>query len=391
MVLGKEQPVPEDVKGMSLDEIISRTAAIIQQNKAQIFDIYEAARKEMESVKRSVERIKQDMAEMIFTVDDLENKDRQVRMRLMEVSRNFHVFNEEDIKKAYDEAARIKSELAVALLKEQDLRRQRDEAESRLKALNTMVAKAEALVSKVSVVIDYLQSHMGQVIDEVESLQQRQFFGVQVIKAQEEERLRVSREIHDEPAQIMANVIFKAELCERLMDTDVERARQELKALQDQVRQCLKETRKIIFNLRPMTLDDLGLAPTVRRLLDGVKERADIIPVFKIMGEEKRVSSPVEISLFRIIQEALKNAEKHGQATVINIIMEFRPKFVSAMIEDNGCGFDVSAKEENKDNIGLFAMRERAELLGGELSIKSEVGKGTKVYIRVPLIEEEAD
>lgn len=378
-----------DVK--TLDEIIARTAAIIQQNKTQIFDIYEAARMEMESVKRKVDRIKQEMADMIFMVDDLENRDRQARIRLMEVSRNFKVFTEEDIKKAYEEASNVKSELAVAMLKEQDLRRQRDEAENRLKALRDMVAKAEALVSQVSVVIDYLGSQMGQVIDEVESLQQRQFLGVKIIKAQEEERLRVSREIHDEPAQVMANVIFKAELCERLIDTDVERAREELKALQEQVRKCLKETRKIIFNLRPMTLDDLGLAPTVRRLLDSIKERTSIITEIKILGEEKRLVSHIEISLFRIIQEALKNSEKHGKATVIKVVIEFRYNFISAIIEDNGCGFGVTAEEENHDNIGLIAMRERAELLGGEINIKSEPGNGTKVYVKVPIVDDDSN
>lgn len=377
-----------DVK--SLDEIIARTAAIIQQNKTQIFDIYEAARMEMENVKRNVTRIKQEMAEMIFTVDDLEGKERQVRMRLMEVSRNFRVFSEEDIKKVYEEASNIRSELAVAQIKEQDLRRQRDEAEKRLKVLAVMVAKAEALVTQISVVIDYLSSHMEQVVDEVESLQQRQFFGVKIIKAQEEERLRVSREIHDEPAQVMANVIFKAELCERLIDTDVDRARAELKTLKEQVRKCLTETRKIIFDLRPMTLDDLGLAPTVRRLLESIEERTSIHTGLKVLGGEKRLVSPIEIGLFRIIQEALKNAEKHGKATSMNVVLEFRHNFISTIIEDDGIGFDVKSKEENPDNIGLLSMRERTELLGGQIIIKSVKDTGTRIYIKIPLVEEES-
>ncbi|MDD4602050.1 Signal transduction histidine-protein kinase/phosphatase DegS [bioreactor metagenome] len=371
-----------DIK--ELDKIVKNTLTVIETSKSQIFDIYEAARNEMESVKKDVERIKQQTVNIIFSVDELEKRERRARLRLMEVSRNFKVYTEEDIKTAYDEAKMLQVELAVAREQEQNLRRQRDELEIRLKTLKETVEKAENLVAQVGAVLGYLGNEMGGVVTKIESLQQSQIFGAKIIKAQEEERRRVAREIHDGPAQAMANVVFRAEVCERLVDIDVERCKNELGDLREQVRSCLKETRKIIFDLRPMTLDDLGLVPTVKRFLDTMKERTAIDTNIRVLGEEKRLDSYVEIGLFRIIQEALNNVEKHAAATSIWVAIEFMPAFILASVEDDGQGFD-HVETSGSESFGLLGMRERMNLLHGELSIKSAKGKGTKVMIKVPL------
>jgi two-component system sensor histidine kinase DegS len=367
-----------------LDKIAKQTIIAIEKSKSQIFDIYEAARNEMENVRRDLERMKQEAADIILKVDDLERKERRSRLRLVEVSRNFHVYSEQDIKDAYQDTSELQVALAVAREQEQNLRRQRDNLEVRLKQLKITVQKAEELVSQVGAALGYLGNHMGNMVSSLETLQQKQMFGAKIIKAQEEERRRVAREIHDGPAQAMANVVFRAEVCERLIDTDLQRAKNELRDLREQVRLCLKETRKIIFDLRPMTLDDLGLVPTVRRLLDTMKERTGMISEVKVMGEEKRLDTHFEISLFRIIQEALNNVEKHAKAVSVVVKLEFRSGFATAVIEDDGVGFDA-ATCPGAESFGLMGMKERIGLLGGEVNVKSSPGKGTQVYARVPL------
>ncbi|SMC71761.1 sensor histidine kinase [Sporomusa malonica] len=367
-----------------LDKIVKGTIAAVEKSKTQIFDIYEAARAEMEKVRRDVDRIKQETADIIFKVDELEKKERRSRLRLMEVSRNFRQYTESDIKGAYEDTSNVQLELAMARLQEQNLRRQRDDLELRLKSLKDTVEKAEGLVSQVGAVLGYLGNQMGEVVTQIESLQASQIFGAKIIRAQEEERRRVAREIHDGPAQAMANIVFRAEVCERLIDTDIARSKNELKDLREQVRVALRETRKIIFDLRPMTLDDLGLVPTIRRVLDTLKERSGIFPEVKIMGEEKRLDSHIEIGLFRIIQEALNNVEKHSQASLVWVRIDFRPSVVSAVVEDDGRGFD-SAENIGNESFGLMGMRERINLLSGELNIKSESGKGTRIFVTVPL------
>lgn len=371
-----------------LDKIVKQTIGAVEQGKAQIYDIYEAARLELENVRRDVERIKQQTSEMIFKVDELEQKERRSRLRLMEVSRNFRVYTEQDVKIAYEETSKIQVDLAVAREQEQNLRRQRDNLEIRLKALKNTVEKAETLVAQVGAVLGFMGNQMERVLTQIDSIQQRQLFGAKIIKAQEEERRRVAREIHDGPAQAMANVVFRADVCERLIDTNLERTKAELKDLREQVRLCLKETRKIIFDLRPMTLDDLGLVPTVRRILEMFKDRTGVVAEIRIFGEEKRLDAHVETGLFRILQEALSNIEKHAQATVATVRMEFTLKAVTAIIEDNGQGFDIEYPADS-DSFGLMGMKERIDLLDGELTIQSRRNEGTKITVRVPLIKPE--
>ena len=366
-----------------LDKIVKNTYEAVEKSKEQIFDIYEAARGEMDKLFKDMERVRQETADVIFRVDELEKRDRRSRRRLMEVSRNFRKYTETDIKSTYEETSSIQTELAMTRLQEQNLRRQRDDMEIRLKALKATVDKAECLVSQVGVVLGYLGEQMGTVTNQIESLQQRQIFGAKIIKAQEDERRRVAREIHDGPAQVMANVVFRGEVCERLIDTDMVRAKVELRDLRDQVRNALKETRKIIFDLRPMTLDDLGIVPTVRRVLETLRERTGIVPEVLVIGNERRLDTHVEIGLFRIIQEALNNVEKHSRADSVRICFEFGHKFVSVIIEDNGCGFDSGA-DFGRDHFGLMGMRERINLLNGELLIKSQTGSGSRVFAKVP-------
>jgi len=368
----------------ALDRIVKKTIAAIEGGKTQIYDIYEAARSEMENVRKDLERVKRETAEIITLVDELAQKERRARLRLMEVHRNFSVYTEEDMKAAYTEVENLHVQLEVARERERNLRQQRDDLEIRLRNLQTTVQKAETLVSQIGAMLGVLGNEMGNVLNHIESLQQRQFFAAKIIKAQEEERLRVSREIHDGPAQAMANIVFRAEVCERLLETDIERAKAELRELRQQVRAALQETRKIIFDLRPMTIDDLGLIPTIRRLLDDLQERTGMITELRVMGHERRLESYIEVSLFRIIQEALNNVERHSQAQTVMVKVDFSPRFISAVIADNGKGFDPELAT-GYEHFGILGMKERMHILGGDISFRTAPGQGTKIFVRVPL------
>ncbi|MDU2063856.1 MAG: sensor histidine kinase [Sporomusaceae bacterium] len=367
-----------------LDKIVKDTVDAVEKGKKQIYEIYEAARTEMDHVRRDAEIVKEEMIQVIFKVDELERKERRGRIRLMEVSRNFSVYKEADIKSAYEEANSLQIELAVARAQEQNLRQKRDDLDIRLKRLKETVDKAESLSSQVAAALGFLGNQMGAVLGSLETMQQRQQFGAKIIQAQEEERRRVAREIHDGPAQAMANLVFRAEVCERLADTDIGRCKYELGSLREQVRLCLKETRKIIFDLRPMTLDDLGLVPTIRRVLDGVKERCRVSAEVQVIGEEKRVDSYVEVGLFRIVQEALNNIEKHAEATHVRVILEFRPRAVQVIVEDDGKGCNLD--HVGKESFGIMGMKERVHLLNGDIEFRSKPEQGLKIIVKLPLL-----
>jgi two-component system, NarL family, sensor histidine kinase DegS len=369
----------------ALDDIIKSTLEAVENGKSQIYDVYEAARNEMDNVQRDVEKAKKEIIAVIFKVDELDRRERRSRIRLMEVSRNFSVYTEQDIRQAYEEANNLQVELAIAREQEQSLRQRRDDFEIRLKKLQQTVGKAEELVSKVGVVLGFLSNEMGGVLANLDTLQQRQCFGAKIIQAQEEERRRVAREIHDGPAQSMASVVFRAEVCERLVDIDIPRCKGELSSLREQVRSCLKEIRKIIFALRPMTLDDLGLVPTLRRILESFQERTTVSTELTILGQEKRVDSYVEVAIFRVIQEALNNVEKHAQAGHVRVILEFSSHTVKAVVADDGIGFE-NVEHIGSESFGLMGMKERLSILDGELAIDSQSGQGTKIKLRVPLV-----
>lgn len=372
-----------DIK--TLDNIVKKTISNIRDGRGKIYDVYEMAREELENVKREVDRVKNETAAIINKVDELERNERKARIHLMEVSRDFKNRTEDEVREAYEAARKIQIDVAVTREQEQNLRRQRDEMEVRLRNLSGTVAKAEHLVSQVGVVLDYLGERMTEAFAHMESMQNSQALGAQIIRSQEEERRRVARDIHDGPAQAIANIVFRAEVCERLIDTDSARAKAELKALREHIRSTLSEIRKIIFDLRPMALDDLGLVPTIRGILDIFREQNGLSAEIAVIGKERRLEPHIEIGLFRIVQEALNNAVKHAQASSLRIRIEFAPAGVTALVEDDGKGFDFVEGEMPAGHYGIMGMKERVQLLDGKLTIKSAPRRGTKVMITIPL------
>ncbi|HYA00645.1 MAG TPA: histidine kinase [Candidatus Binatia bacterium] len=205
----------------------------------------------------------------------------------------------------------------------------------------------------------------------------------QVFQIIEEERMRIARDMHDGPAQSMANLVLQAEILERLISRDPQLVVNELADFKDGVRGVLDETRRLIFDLRPMTLDDLGLVPTLRKLTNDY-DRGGLVTSLRVMGEEVRLPGALEPTLFRIIQEAMNNAKKHARAKNVEVVVAFQPHAVSAIVRDDGVGFDVAAAEARADagkHLGMISMRERAELEKGRLEIRSQIGKGTEIRV----------
>jgi two-component system sensor histidine kinase DegS len=204
----------------------------------------------------------------------------------------------------------------------------------------------------------------------------------QVFQIIEEERMRIARDMHDGPAQSMANLVLQAEIIERLIARDPKMVVSELADFKNGVRSVLDDTRRLIFDLRPMTLDDLGLVPTLRKFVGEFGERNAVNAHLRVVGEEIRMGGGLEQTLFRIVQEALNNARKHAKATTVEVVITFLPTQVTAVIRDDGVGMDLVATEAGMDrtrHFGLLTMRERADGGKGKLEIRSAIGKGTEV------------
>lgn len=385
--MDKEEEREAYAESIALDRVISHAIETMEKSKEQIFEIAESARLEGGNLKQELERIQTEVQETISLYDQTEIRYKKMRQRLMEVSRNFKQYTEEDIRAAYEQANQSQMELRLLAERENHLRNRRDELERRLKNVERTIEKAENLFSQVSIVLGYLQGDIARMTEALERAKIGHLFGLRIIEAQEEERKRVAREIHDGPAQAIANLVLRTEILEKVLEKgEVANVLQELKDFKRMARNSLSEVRKIIYDLRPMALDDLGLIPTLRKFVDAYQEQYSLSIDFKVMGTEERLPGTAEVAIFRLVQESLNNIVKHAEASRVSISMEFKPLDLTISIKDNGKGMseEIFHKE---DSFGLVGMRERVKLLHGELKITSQPGKGTEIWVKVPLTD----
>jgi two-component system sensor histidine kinase DegS len=206
-----------------------------------------------------------------------------------------------------------------------------------------------------------------------------------LIEAQEEERRKISRAIHDGPAQALTNFILQTEIALRLFDTDPERARQELNDLKTAATSTFANVRDFIFDLRPMMLDDLGLVPTVRRYTEAFKEKTGLDITLVVTGTERRLETHREVLVFRTIQELLGSVRDHAQATQAKVVVDLDHHKVRASVEDNGRGFDKGVLEGDGDEgRNLRRLRDRLLQVSGELDLETSPAKGTRVAFSMP-------
>lgn len=367
------------------DNFINGDRPLVSNGKEDFVIFFQSIEKEVVYSEQEFVRIKQELADIQAKVNQLVAKEEKFNPRLLELEANIDSFSPQEIKETYETIFGVQVLLAAAQEQKLFWQKHYGEWETRLADLYKRKENAE----KLSAQIDTLIKSAGgghKAAATLPVLVESSNFGLKIIKVQEEERRRVAREIHDGPAQAMANVIFLAEVCEKLIAIDTARAKRELQELRNQVRGCLEETRKIIFDLRPMALDDLGLIPTVKRIVDILKERMGLKINVKVSGvPAPKLDSHIEVSLFRIIQESLNNIEKHSNASEAQVLIEFQGDYVTVIVKDNGSGFDVEANHKNSKSFGLLGMKERVNLLNGELKIHSQRGSGTEITVKTPL------
>ncbi len=204
-----------------------------------------------------------------------------------------------------------------------------------------------------------------------------------IINAQEAERQRLSRQMHDGPAQALSNFILQTEIASRLMDIDVNQARAELTNLKASAMGTLQKVRNFIFELRPMMLDDLGLVPTFKRYTETFKEQTGLEVNYHFSGTERRLESFIEVMTFRALQELLGNASRHSQASLVKVHLDVSENFVKLVVDDNGKGFDPEIVTHG-NSMGLKLIKDRVEMLGGKFEIDSAIGKGSRITFSVP-------
>lgn len=208
-----------------------------------------------------------------------------------------------------------------------------------------------------------------------------------LIMVQEEERREVARELHEGAGQMLTSILFGLKLMEN--STDLEEVRRYLPQLKDQAWDALETMRQLSVNMWPPLLDDLGLVTTLRSYVRDFTSRFKLEVSFSTSGPELRLDPMVEVTIFRIVQEALVNAGKYSRATQVTVELAYSLEALAVTVEDNGIGMDTSlmGQDHGRDPVGIIGMQERAHFAHGSCIIESALGKGVSVRLTVPIPE----
>jgi two-component system sensor histidine kinase DegS len=321
---------------------------------------------ELEETQRALREINLMMEQSQGELSKLTQRNTAITSHLQQVQKQGGAVDE--IKMAYDSALDAQQRLFV-------MRGQLDKLQN-----------DRSHLEKYRVVLDKMVNNKGSDGADVSagtSSAKDQMTGIEmIVNAQEAERQRLSRQMHDGPAQALSNFILQTEIAMRLLDIDPVQAKEELANLKAAAMGTFQKVRGFIFELRPMMLDDLGLVPTLRKYADSFKEQSGMDVSVTVSGSERRLEPYLEVMLFRAAQELLGNASRHSQATLVKIHLDLGTDFIRISVDDNGRGFDPETLKDS-NNLGLKLIRERSEMLGGKFEIDSAVGSGAKISFTV--------
>ncbi|MCZ7567726.1 MAG: histidine kinase [Ardenticatenaceae bacterium] len=268
--------------------------------------------------------------------------------------------------------------------------------------LESMRRRLGASFREIQAWNDELEDRVLQRTQELETLNEalreqeavRRQLLARVITVQEEERKRIARELHDGTGQVLSSLVISLEAVQRSLPAEASDVRVRLGRTQDLIKQTVTDIRRLIADLRPGALDELGLVSAIRWCAEN---RLDALGVdYEVQARDlqtNRLSGTVETVLFRIAQEAIGNVARHAGATWVSISLARHDGQIRLVIEDDGKGFNPDAVQPARDGthgLGLIGIRERASLIGGQTRIASRPGQGTRIEVEVPLFEEGA-
>jgi two-component system sensor histidine kinase DegS len=312
--------------------------------------------------------IEQSQAELAKLVQ----RNASVTGHLQQMQPQFETLARNDIRMAYNAALDTQQRLLV-------MRGQLEKLQAEQKNLQRYISQLEHIM-------EVMQKTAGGKGGRSNSLAMLEM----VVKVQEAERLRLSRQMHDGPAQALSNFIVQTEIAMRYFEMDPAKAKEELMALKQSAFTTFQKVRTFIFELRPMMLDDLGLFPTMRRYIESFKEQTGVEVALNLKGHERRLDPTLEVMIFRALQELMGNAVRHNLdapgRVMLTVQVVAEDRLVKVSVSDTGKGFDPEEVAQEK-GLGLKLIRERVELLGGFMDIDSTPGAGARIAFQVPMTE----
>ncbi len=333
--------------------------------------------KEREQVEVEMREIDMLIKTATGEIEKVQVRQADAASKLRQVEANLTAYPATEIKAAYTSAQNAQLQVFM-------MRNQLEQLQSKQRALQRLQAELTKTGTLETEILEVVPPPGTTTV--TESNQSDRQAIVNIIEAQEHERQRLSRQMHDGPAQSLTNLILQAEIVERSFDLDPQRARAELGNLKTSANSTFQRIRDFIFELRPMMLDDLGLLPTLKRYLQTFEAKNHIATPIIVQGE-RSLSPHIEVTLYRAVQELVNNVARHAHATHAQINIDLASDPIFLCVEDDGSGFDVEAalaSAKQRGGSGLINLQKRIEMLGGHIQIQSGPGQSTRVIMQVP-------
>lgn len=343
----------------------------------QLHELADEAEKEQAQLDLEISEINMLLKQTGAEIEKLQQRQSDANSKVRQLEANIDAHSRTEIKAAYVGAHDAQLRLFM-------MNGQLEQLQSKQRTLHRYRSQLEKLVAISGQISVTAEVGPATVVAPQISAGHQAF--VKIIEAQEEERQRLSRQMHDGPAQSLTNLILQAEIVERMFDTDPVRAKTELANLKNSANATFQRIRDFIFDLRPMMLDDLGLVPTLKRYLQTFESKNHLPTHFTTLGEHA-LSPHIEVTLFRTIQELLKNAAQHAHPSRVQVTLDLQNDVIVLTVEDDGSGFDVQpalAAARQRGSSGLANLEKRIEMLGGKIQFSSGTGRGTRVHVEMP-------
>lgn len=297
-----------------------------------------------------------------------------------EENRNFDAFSPR--KQNLD----LRNNISLLEKKQDELRETYEDTKNELLNINSKLAELDSVLKIAKKQKAAQNQYAEHCIDEKDVLK------LKILETQENERQRIARELHDSSVQNLTSLVHKTELCSKLIDMDPIRCKLELSGMSKKIRKIIEDMRKMIYNLHPMSFDDIGFDVTIERILADAQKKG-INTSYLVEGTVIPLKSVVALTILRVITEACNNSMKYAQADQLSVKITYATDSVQIIIQDDGIGFDVDSQEneirEDYSGFGLSTMKERICLLSGKIDIISKLGEGTEIIVKVPIDNKE--
>ncbi|MCX7827811.1 MAG: sensor histidine kinase [Thermanaerothrix sp.] len=366
-----------------IDDALDRAAKSLDSSIDTVLDIKDEIRTGIKEKQLEIEEIRRELEDVIAASDSLTEAYKKARLKL---ARAAEQKDEAMQAEAYDEASHFMKLKGSFEERERGLRKRRDEAEREKARLERMLLRTDETMGKLKLALEVLKNNSQDLCSAKDERDYKA--AAMTLRLVEQENLRLAREVHDGPAQYCSGALLILDRLEALLSNgDLDGVRDEIRCLRDQMGDAVRDFRTFLWRLKPSGLD-FGIKEGLERLAQTVSERYSVNVEVLIRGDGDAMTGPARANAYRIVQEAVTNAVRHGGARNVKIRGSFGDSMATFKVSDDGKGFDPqSARVEayHRGSLGLINMEERVRLLGGTIRIESAPGRGASVIFSIPL------